>query len=134
MKAVILAAGKGTRMKHLTVSRPKPMVEVCGKPILEHILTALRDSGIREFVLVTGYFAEQVENYFLNGDTLGIRIHYIRQKVQNEIGEAFNIAREWVGQDSFFPGYGAIIAPLSTYPHLSRVFQNRPWDACLSLN
>jgi len=134
MKAVILAAGKGTRMKHLTASRPKPMVEVCGKPILEHILTALRDSGIREFVLVTGYFAEQVENYFLNGDTLGIRIHYIRQKVQNGTGAAFHLARELVGEEAFFAGYGDIITSLSNYPHLTRDFQKRPCDALLSLN
>ncbi|PYV42753.1 MAG: nucleotidyl transferase [Acidobacteria bacterium] len=134
MRAVILAAGKGTRMKQLTSSRPKPMVEICRKPILEHILIALRDSGIREFILITGYFAEQVENYFLNGEALGVQIHYIRQRVQNGTGSAFHLAKELVGEEPFFAGYGDIITSLNNYPRLTRDFQHRPCDGLLSLN
>ena len=57
MKAVILAAGKGMRMGTLTDEAPKPMLVVEGRPILEHILTGLRDSGISEFCFVTGWKA-----------------------------------------------------------------------------
>src|SRR3989442_3391867 len=134
MKAVILAAGKGTRMKHLTASKPKPMVEICGKPMLEHLLMALRDSGIREFILVTGYFAEQVESYFLNGEALGIQIHYVRQQVQNGTGAAFHLAKALVGEEAFFAGYGDILTSLDNYPRLTGEFQRRPCDALLSLN
>lgn len=134
MKAVILAAGKGTRMKHLTASRPKPMIEICRKPLLEHILVALRDSGIREFIIITGYLAEQVENHFLNGKALGTQIHYIRQQVQNGTGAAFHLAKALVGEDAFFAGYGDIITSLSNYPRLIRDFQHRPCDGLLSLN
>src|SRR6185503_12379355 len=64
MKAAILAAGKGTRMKELTNEIPKPMLKVQGRPILEHILTGLAGAGIREMFIVTGYKAETIEEYF----------------------------------------------------------------------
>ena len=63
MKAVILAAGKGTRMRELTNALPKPMLKVQGKPILEHILGGLSSAGIREVFIVTGYRAEVVEDH-----------------------------------------------------------------------
>ena len=63
-KAVVLAAGRGTRMKALTADRPKPMLEVAGKPLLEHILDRLAEADFREFLVVTGYRAEMIESYF----------------------------------------------------------------------
>ena len=60
MKAVILAAGKGTRMGELTNALPKPMLLVQGKPILEHIVQGIAGSGIRQFCIVTGYRAEVI--------------------------------------------------------------------------
>jgi UDP-N-acetylglucosamine diphosphorylase / glucose-1-phosphate thymidylyltransferase / UDP-N-acetylgalactosamine diphosphorylase / glucosamine-1-phosphate N-acetyltransferase / galactosamine-1-phosphate N-acetyltransferase len=133
-KAVILAAGKGTRMAQLTASRPKPMLEICGQPILEHIIVALRGAGIGEFVLITGYLAEVVENHFQTGEPLGVQIQYIRQQVQNGTGAAFHLAKEVVGQDPFFAGYGDIITSINNYRHLIQDFQKRPCDALLSLN
>jgi NDP-sugar pyrophosphorylase family protein len=134
MKAVILAAGKGTRMKQLTASRPKPMIEICGKPMLEHIVVALRDSGIGEFILITGYLAELVETHFGSGERLGIRIHYIRQQTQNGTGSAFHLARSLVGTESFFAGYGDIITSLGNYPRLIQDFERKRCDALLGLN
>jgi len=134
MKAVILAAGKGTRMKELTASRPKPMIEICGKPMLEHIMVALRDSGIREFVLITGYLADVVETHFGKGESLGLHIHYIRQQVQNGTGRAFHLAKDLVGTEAFFAGYGDIITSLDNYPRLIQDFEQRRCDGLLSLN
>jgi NDP-sugar pyrophosphorylase family protein len=134
MKAVILAAGKGTRMKELTASRPKPMIEICGQPMLEHILVALRNSGIRELIIITGYLAEAVESHFGKGESLGLQIHYIRQLVQNGTGAAFHLAQALVGTEPFFAGYGDIITSLDNYPRLIKHFEQRPCDALLSLN
>ncbi|MGB9602363.1 MAG: nucleotidyltransferase family protein, partial [Limisphaerales bacterium] len=67
MKAVILAAGKGTRMKELTNARPKPMLYVQGKPILQHIIEGLKGAGISDLFIVTGYKAEVIEDYFKDG-------------------------------------------------------------------
>jgi UDP-N-acetylglucosamine diphosphorylase / glucose-1-phosphate thymidylyltransferase / UDP-N-acetylgalactosamine diphosphorylase / glucosamine-1-phosphate N-acetyltransferase / galactosamine-1-phosphate N-acetyltransferase len=134
MKAIILAAGKGTRMQSLTAEKPKPMLELCGKPMLEHILVCLRESGITEFALITGYCAEVVETYFGNGSRLGIRIHYFRQSVQNGTGAAFHLAKEFVGEHSFFAGFGDIIVSVPNYNQLLEDFLRRPAEALVSLN
>jgi len=66
MKAVILAGGFGSRLSEETVLRPKPMVEVGGKPILWHIMNIYAAHGIAEFVLALGYKADVIKDYFLN--------------------------------------------------------------------
>lgn len=115
MKAVILAAGKGTRMRELTSAIPKPMLKVQEKPILEHILLGLRASGIQEVFIVTGYQAETIENYFCDGHGLGMRIQYGRQVVQDGTGKAPEIAREFVSRDNFLLTYGDILVQPDTY-------------------
>jgi NDP-sugar pyrophosphorylase family protein len=74
MKAVILAAGKGTRMRELTNEIPKPMLKVEGKPILEHIFGGLLAAGIRDIFIVTGFRAETVENHFGDGTKWGAQV------------------------------------------------------------
>jgi NDP-sugar pyrophosphorylase family protein len=59
-RAVILAAGRGTRMRELTNDLPKPMIEVRGKPVLQHIVQGLRDAGMCRFLIIVGYHAETV--------------------------------------------------------------------------
>ena len=76
MKAVILAAGRGTRMRDLTNELPKPMLKVMGVPILEHIIQGLVSNGIQEIFIVTGFRAEVVEAYFDGGQKWGARIAY----------------------------------------------------------
>ena len=66
MKAVILAGGMGTRLREETEYRPKPMVEIGGRPILWHIMKNLSTQGIREFVICLGYKGDQIKDYFLN--------------------------------------------------------------------
>ena len=66
MKAVLLAGGLGTRMREETEFRPKPMVEVGGRPVLWHIMKILSQHGITEFVICAGYKSEYIKNYFYN--------------------------------------------------------------------
>ena len=94
MKAVILAAGKGTRMRELTNEQPKPMLKVQGKPILEHILYGLLAAEIRDVFIVTGFRAETIEGYFGDGTKWGARIVYGRQEVQDGTGKAAEPARK----------------------------------------
>ena len=82
MKAIILAAGEGNRMRPLTYNRPKVMLPIANKPILEHLLIEAREAGIREFVFIVGYHDEQVRNYFGNGEKWGVTIDYCTQKKQ----------------------------------------------------
>jgi dTDP-glucose pyrophosphorylase len=115
MKAVILAAGKGTRMGQLTNELPKPMLQVQGKPILEHIIEGLMSAGIREFFIVTGYRAEVVESYFGDGKKWNAKISYGRQLVQDGTGKAPELAKEFVGTDDFVLTYGDILVKPETY-------------------
>ena len=115
MKAVILAAGKGTRMGDLTDETPKPMLPVEGRPILEHIVTGLREAGVGEFCIITGWKAEVIEGHFGNGSDFGVSILYARQPVQDGTGKAPELAKDFVGADAFLLTYGDILVKLETY-------------------
>ena len=82
MKAVILAAGEGNRMRPLTATRPKVMLPIANKPILEHLLIEAREAGIKEFILIVGYCDQQVRDYFGKGERLGVDISYYEQRKQ----------------------------------------------------
>jgi UDP-N-acetylglucosamine diphosphorylase / glucose-1-phosphate thymidylyltransferase / UDP-N-acetylgalactosamine diphosphorylase / glucosamine-1-phosphate N-acetyltransferase / galactosamine-1-phosphate N-acetyltransferase len=132
MKAVILAAGKGTRMKELTNELPKPMLKVHGKPILEHILEGLIAAGIREVFIVTGFRAEVIENHFQDGSRWGARIEYARQTVQDGTGKAPEPAREFVGSDPFLLTYGDILVHPETYQRMIERFQSGDFSALVT--
>ena len=118
MKAVILAAGKGTRMMELTNDLPKPMLRVQGKPILEHIIEGIKSAGVREFFIVTGWKAEVVEEYFGDGKKWGVNIRYARQLVQDGTGKAPELAEEFTGPSPFLLTYGDILVKPETYQRM----------------
>src|SRR5258706_514718 len=122
MKAVILAAGKGTRMRDLTNEQPKPMLKVQGKPILEHIVEGLISAGIREIFIVTGFRAEVVEAHFGDGKKWGVRMAYGRQAVQDGTGKAPEMAQDFVDTDAFLLTYGDILVKPETYQQMLRRF------------
>jgi len=123
MKAVILAAGKGTRMKELTNELPKPMLRVQGRPILEHILLGLKAAGIREFFIVTGWRADVIESYFGDGSKWGVTIQYGRQAVQDGTGKAPEVAKDFVGASPFVLTYGDILVKPETYAQMLHRFR-----------
>jgi len=122
VKAVILAAGKGTRMRELTNELPKPMLKVNGTPILEHILQGLVNNGIREVFIVTGFRADIVESHFGSGAKWGARIAYGRQVVQDGTGKAPEVARQFVRDDPFLLTYGDILVKPETYGQMIKRF------------
>src|SRR5215471_9076383 len=79
MKAVVMAGGEGSRLRPLTIRRPKPMVPIAGKPVMEHILNLLKRHGITEVVVTVQYLASNIEDYFGNGSQFGMRITYSRE-------------------------------------------------------
>jgi dTDP-glucose pyrophosphorylase len=115
MKAVILAAGKGTRMRELTEECPKPMLKVQGRPILEHIIEGIKAAGITEIFIVTGWRADVVENHFKDGAAFGVKIQYGLQIVQDGTGKAPELAKAFVGADDFLLTYGDILVKPETY-------------------
>ena len=80
MYALILAGGKGERLRPLTDAVPKPMVELDGRPILWHQVRRLRDAGVTEVVFLVGYLGEMVADYFGDGSAFGIRAHYSHER------------------------------------------------------
>lgn len=99
MKAVILAAGEGRRLKPLTNLRPKPMIPIANQPLLEHVVQAVRDAGIDEIVLVVGYKRDRIQTYFGDGDDWGVEIEYAVQDKQLGTGHAILQAEELVKDD-----------------------------------
>jgi len=114
-KAVVLAAGRGTRMRELTADLPKPMIEVRGKPVLQHIVDGLRDAGICEFLVVVGYRGETVRNFLGDGSRYGIAIQYATQTVQDGTGRVVDLARDFVRDTPFALSYGDILVDPTNY-------------------
>lgn len=81
MRAVIMAGGKGTRLQSIVTDIPKPMVRVCGKPVLEYQIESLRRCKIYDITIVTGSYGEVIESYFRDGSQWGMRIDYIREEM-----------------------------------------------------
>jgi dTDP-glucose pyrophosphorylase len=114
-RAVVLAAGRGTRMRELTNDIPKPMIEVRGKPVLQHIVQGLCDAGVRRFLIIVGYHAEAVQNFFGNGQHHNVDIEYATQTVQDGTGRVVNLARNFTGGSPFILNYGDILISPQNY-------------------
>jgi dTDP-glucose pyrophosphorylase len=120
-KAVLLAAGRGTRMRELTNELPKPMIVVRGKPILEHIVEGLRAAGVGQFLIVIGYRSEVVRQHFGNGSAPGVAIEYATQPVQDGTGRVVELARDFAGEEPFILSYGDILVDPANYFRLVRL-------------
>lgn len=116
MLAVILAAGEGTRMRPLTYNRPKVMLPVVGKPILEHIIDSCVNAGVTRVLVVTGYHEDTVRLYFDNR-ALGAEIEFIRQEWQLGTADAINQARDFVHERFLVLNGDSLVSP-STLQHL----------------
>ena len=92
MQCVILAAGKGTRLRPLTDNCPKPLVHVAGKPLLDHIVGAL-PSAVDELIIVTGYLGEQIRAY-CGEEFHGRKVQYVEQTVQDGTGRALWLCKD----------------------------------------
>ena len=76
MKVVIMAGGKGTRISSIVNDKPKPMISIGGKPVLEHEIMCLKDQGFTDIILTVGYMKECIMDYFKDGSSLGVHIEY----------------------------------------------------------
>ncbi|MFZ3376824.1 MAG: nucleotidyltransferase family protein, partial [Chthoniobacterales bacterium] len=117
-KAVVLAAGRGTRMRELTVDLPKPMIEVRGKAVLQHMVEGLREAGVRQFLIIVGYRADAVQNFFGDGSRYNIEIQYATQVVQDGTGRVVDLARNFVATSPFVLSYGDILVDPANYKRL----------------
>ena len=110
MKALRLAAGRGTRLGPLTANQPKPMIPIGGVPMIERIMTAIAaHTPVREFVLITGYKAEILQGYLGDGSRWGWKIEYVPQPVPRGVGDAVNTAAPALSDAPFLMTYGDIM-------------------------
>ncbi len=98
-QAVILAAGEGQRLRPFTVTKPKAMLSIAGKPILYYVVESLAQNGIRDIVLVVGYRREQIFDYMGSGEQFGVDITYVTQERQVGTAHALAQARGVVGSE-----------------------------------
>ncbi len=98
-QAVILAAGEGQRLRPFTVNRPKTMITIADKPILQFVIESLAQNGIRDIILVVGYRKEQVFDYIGSGEQLGVKITYVDQAQQLGTAHALSMVKDSVGDE-----------------------------------
>ncbi len=101
MKAVIMAGGFGTRIQPLTNSRPKPMLPITNRPMMEHTMMTLKDLGIEEFIILLYFKPEIIKDYFGDGSDFGIKITYVVPDDDYGTAGAVKLAQEHIGDDNF---------------------------------
>ena len=111
MKVVIIAAGKGTRMDPFTLSRPKPLFPVGGKPLIEHTMMALKNCGITEIIVVIGHMKTKMQTYFENASQQSLQdleITFVEQDEQKGTAHALKFVEEFI-EETFMLVNGDII-------------------------
>ena len=101
IKALLLCAGKGTRLRPFTFNRPKHLLPILNKPLLKHTIEGLKSIGIKEFVIVIGYLQKMIKEYFKDGSDFGISIEYITQEDPKGTAQAVGVAESFMGNDPF---------------------------------
>ncbi|MER3500020.1 MAG: nucleotidyl transferase [Candidatus Fervidibacterota bacterium] len=101
MKAVVMAGGEGTRLRPLTTRRPKPLVPIMNRPIMEHIVRLLKQHGISDIVVTLYYLADEISGYFGNGSDWDVRIEYVVEESPLGTAGAVRQAASLLGDEPF---------------------------------
>jgi len=112
MKAVIIAGGLAKRLRPITETNPKAMILVRGKPLIQHLIDRLRQAGITEIIICTGYLSHAIEEYFGNGRKFGVNITYSHEEKELGTGGALKNAQALIGDDRFLVFYGDLIVEM----------------------
>jgi NDP-sugar pyrophosphorylase family protein len=136
-KAVLLAGGRGTRLGDLTAHTPKPLLEVAGEPILAHMLGALAQVGIEEAIIVTGYLAEQIEQFCSRfaAEHGALNVVTVPQPSINGTGGAMLAATPLLGaEQAFLFGWGDVLMDVEFYERFASCARSTEYDLMLALN
>lgn len=134
MKAVIIAAGKGKRLMPITSSRPKPMIPLAGKPLLEHTILGLKAAGISEILLIVGYKKGIIRDYFGDGkENFNLRIEYITQDEQLGTAHAFGFAKNFANNEPVLFMYGDLLVEPKVYQEIVQKFNENKVEGIILL-
>jgi len=134
MKAVIIAAGKGTRLNPITATKPKPMLPIGGKPLLEHSILSLKEEGITEILIIVGYREDIIKGYFEDGlNKFNVKINYISQLEHLGTAHAVGFAKEFVGEENFLLMYGDLLVDPKVYKEIIINFEKGQSEGLISL-
>jgi bifunctional UDP-N-acetylglucosamine pyrophosphorylase/glucosamine-1-phosphate N-acetyltransferase len=131
-KGCILAAGKGTRLLPLTETKPKPLIPIAGKPLLQHSIEMFRDNNITKILLIVGHYKEKIQEFFGNGDDFGVEISYIEQKEFLGTAHATNLAKDFAGKDPFLLFYGDQYMDSQIFEKIVTDFSANTYDGLIS--
>jgi bifunctional UDP-N-acetylglucosamine pyrophosphorylase/glucosamine-1-phosphate N-acetyltransferase len=132
MKAVLLAAGEGVRLQPITATRPKHLIKVSGKPILEYSLDALKTSGITEAIIVTHYMGDAIRQYFGDGETMDLKITYIKQSKLLGTGNAVSAVEPYI-DSNFVLVYGDLLFTPDALRNILYLYESEKPDAVLAV-
>lgn len=131
--AVILAAGKGSRLHKLTESRSKAMLPIMGKPLLERVIAPLISNGITDFIIVTNPDDKQLINYFSNECRLEIKIDYVFQETARGTAHALCAAAPYIHQDFILSACDNLVPAAHIGEIINKWITNQPLNGILSL-
>jgi UDP-N-acetylglucosamine diphosphorylase / glucose-1-phosphate thymidylyltransferase / UDP-N-acetylgalactosamine diphosphorylase / glucosamine-1-phosphate N-acetyltransferase / galactosamine-1-phosphate N-acetyltransferase len=132
VKAVLLAAGEGIRLLPVTSTRPKHLIRVGGKPILEHCLDALKANGVTDAVIVTHYMGDAIHAYFGDGEKFGFKLKYVEQKAVLGTGNAASVAEPFVDED-FLLVYGDLLFSADAVKNVLASYVSEKADAAMAV-
>lgn len=122
-RAVILAAGRGTRMGKVTRETPKPMLPIRGKPMLELIMDRLAEAGIRRFLVIIGYQGDLIQNHFSHWR---LPVEFKVQEPVNGTGRAALLAKEFAGNEPFLLSFGDCLCNAAEYLRMKSILESHP--------
>jgi len=132
MKAVLLAAGEGVRLQPVTSTRPKHLIKITGKPILQYCLDAVKNAGITEVLIITHYMSDLIKNHFGDGSSQGLKISYIEQKELLGTGNAAAVAENHLTND-FVLVYGDLLFASNAIKHVVESYKKNKTEAAMAV-
>jgi len=134
MKAVILAAGEGKRLRPITSSRPKPMIPLLGKPLLEHTILGLKNVGIDQFLLIVGYKKEIIKEYFEKAShQLKVKIEYITQEEYLGTAHAAGYTKDFIKDEDFLMMYGDLFVDPEIFRVILQKYRENSYEGLITL-
>ncbi len=134
MKAIIIAAGEGKRLRPITSTRPKTLIPIAGKPLLEHIILGLKKSGINEILLVVGYKENLIKEYFGDGKKkFNLKIEYITQTEQLGTAHAFGYGKTFANNEPVLFMYGDLLIDPKVYQEIIQQFKDNKVEGIILL-